>query len=141
MQQKKFGFPISPVLYNKTHELIKKVKAAKDKRPFALQIFECVEAISNVGLDYFFVKPLKRAKMNAIMTKTFEMAVNMGQSSILKVGKTLIKSMDGTQLMVIIDLLEESMSYAHVDINPQQNPPSPKKDNIEEDVNNNEKTE
>ena len=124
MQEKKFGFPISPALYHKVTELIKKVKAAKDKRPFALQLFDCIEEISSVGMDYLFVQPIKRAKLSMITTKTFMMAVNMGQSGILKVGKSLIKTLDNTQLMVIVDLLEEAMDYTQVNQNKDSMPNS-----------------
>ena len=108
--QKYLGFPIDPELLVRIEELIEIVKEAENKRKYALKIYGVITELSDSGLDYFFVQPLQRAKIGRLKLKAIKMALSTGTKSIFAVGKSIIKTMSNDQLMLIIDLFEESMT-------------------------------
>jgi hypothetical protein len=110
MRKKIFGFHISPELATRLQMLLDKVEAASDKRPFAMELFGIIEELADAGLAYFFIKPLKKAKIGGLTIKAVEMAMNMGKSAVLKIGKGVIKGMDNGQLAVVIEMLRESLT-------------------------------
>jgi hypothetical protein len=110
MAQKILGFHISDELQARISTLLEKVTAAADKRPFAMDLFRIIEEVSDVGLAYFFIQPLKRAKIGGFTIKAVEIAMNLGKSGVLKIGKGVIKGMDNAQLMVVVDLLRQSLT-------------------------------
>jgi hypothetical protein len=110
MSKKIFGFHISHELAARLQTLLDKVEAASDKRPFAMELFGIIEELADTGLAYFFIKPLKKAKIGGLTIKAVEIAMNMGKSAVLKIGKGVIKGMDNTQLAVVIEMLEQSLT-------------------------------
>ncbi len=110
MSQKLLGFHISEAQYEQLRLTLDKVNAASDKRPFAMELFAHIETLSDVGLNYFFVQPLRRAKIGGFTIKAVEMAMNLGKSGVLKLGKGIIKGMDSAQIAIIAEVLENSLT-------------------------------
>jgi hypothetical protein len=141
MAQKILGFHISESLHTRIRSLLDTVTAAKDKRPFAMDLFRIIEEVSDVGLAYFFIQPLKRAKIGGFTIKAVEIAMNLGKSGVLKIGKGVIKGMDNTQLMVVVDLLEQSLTEQIAQHNTQNTNTETKEAISEEKINNDEDDE
>lgn len=110
MAQKLLGFHISDAQYERLRTTLDKVNAASDKRPFAMELFAHIETLSDIGLDYFFVQPLRRAKIGGFTIKAVEVAMNLGKSGVLKLGKGIIKGMDSAQIAIIAEVLENSLT-------------------------------
>jgi hypothetical protein len=107
---KYLGFPIPAELEAKILTLLDNMKKAEDKTKYANELYSIVQELSHVGLDYFFVMPLKTAKIGMLKMKSVEMALSMGKQGIFSVAKGILKSMNNEQLEVIINLFENSLT-------------------------------
>ncbi len=109
MAHKYLGFPLPDELEARILEVVNEVKSATNKRQYALKMFQVISDLSDVGLDYFFIQSLKRAGLGKIKMLAVENAIKIGKKGILTVGKKIIKGMNDDQLLVIANVLEESM--------------------------------
>jgi phosphoribosyl-dephospho-CoA transferase len=103
------GFPLDSELEGRVIEVVKDIQTSEDKRQYALKIFQVVNDLTNVGLDYFFVQSLKKAKIGKIKMIAVEQATNIGRRAVMTIGKSLVKSLSDEQLLVIANVLEESI--------------------------------
>jgi len=108
-QNNLFGFEISPEAQQKIQDLLAKAANLVDKKPLAMEIYAIVEQLSGVGLDYFFIKPLKLAGIGGLKIKTVEVAMNMGKNAVLSIGKGILKAMSSEQLDVVLNLMRNSL--------------------------------
>lgn len=109
MAHKYLGFPLSNELEARVLEVINEVKSTTKRRQYALKMFQVISDLSDVGLDYFFIQSLKRAGLGRIKMIAVENAIKIGKKAILTVGKKIIKGMNDDQLLVIANVLEESI--------------------------------
>lgn len=109
MAQKYLGFPIPNELYNRVEEIVEEIKSSSNKKQHALKAFQVISDLSDVGLNYFFIESLKRAKIGRIKMMAVENAIKIGKKAILSVGKRIIKAMNDDQIHVIAEVLEESI--------------------------------
>lgn len=110
MSQKYLGFPISEGLENRVQEVLADLKNNNNRRQFALKLFQVVSDLSDEGLDYFFIQSLKRAGLSKIKMIAVENAIKVGKKAILTVGKRVLKAMTDEQLLVIGNVLEDSLT-------------------------------
>jgi hypothetical protein len=107
---KYLGFPIPKDLETKINTLLDNMRKAEDKTRYSTDLYNIVQELSNVGLEYFFVQPLKAAKIGMLKMKSVEMAISVGKSGIFSVAKGILKAMTNEQLEIIIDLFEKSLT-------------------------------
>jgi hypothetical protein len=125
MPTKYFGFPLTEAVEQKIATILPKARAAKDRRVYALDLFEIITEVSNQGLDYFFIQSLRRAGITGFKIKMVETAMNMGQSAVLSIGKGILKAMSHEQLAVVLDLFEDSMTTKNTPNEPESEPKNP----------------
>lgn len=128
MPTKYFGFPLTEAVEKKITVILPKARAAKDRRVYALDLFEIITEVSNQGLDYFFIQSLRRAGITGFKIKMVETAMNMGQSAVLSIGKGILKAMSHEQLEVVLDLFEDSMTTKNdpsIPTEPESEPKNP----------------
>lgn len=112
MVQKYLGFPLSDALENRVNEVIIELKSTPKRRQHALKLFQVISDLSDEGLDYFFIQSLKRAGLGRIKMIAVENAIKVGKKAILTVGKGIIKAMSDEQLLIIVNVLEESITVS-----------------------------
>jgi len=69
-----------------------------------------ISDLSDEGLDYFFIQSLKQARLGKIKMIAVENAIKVGKKAILTVGKKILKTMDDEQLLIIANVLENSLT-------------------------------
>lgn len=110
MVQKYLGFPLSEKLEDRVNQIITDLKNDTNRRQHALRLFQVISDLSDEGLDYFFIQSLKRAGLSKIKMIAVENAIKVGKKAILTVGKGIIKAMSDEQLLIIAQVLEESIT-------------------------------
>jgi hypothetical protein len=116
MSQKYLGFPLSEDLEARVQEILNDLKNNSNRRQFALKLFQVVSNLSDEGLDYFFVQSLKRAGLGKIKMIAVENAIKVGKKAILTVGKGILKTMTDEQLLIIGNVLEDSLTIRSEDV-------------------------
>lgn len=110
MPGKYLGFLIPEALETKLVTLLEKVKAAENKKAYAMDLFDIIVALSDEGLEYFFLDPLRRAKVGGLSFKIISGAISVGKKGIIAAGRGIVKGLDNQQLMIVVDLLESSIT-------------------------------
>ena len=110
MIKKYLGFPLSEELTQRVLEVIRDVQTSNNKRQHALRLFQVINDLSDVGLDYYFIQSLKRAGLGKIKMIAIENAIKMNKKAILTIGKGIIKAMNDDQLLIIANIIEESFT-------------------------------
>jgi hypothetical protein len=94
-------FYYSESLRSKTVEILDAVEAADEPADHREALAAVVVQLTETGLDYYFVKPVKAAKVGFMA----EQSARLGISSILKVmapvTRRIIGGMDSSQLRVV----------------------------------------
>lgn len=109
-QDKYLGFLIPDDLRIKVEDLIEKMKNTDNKKQYAMDLYGIVVELSNVGLDYFFITPLQKAKIGMLKMKSIKIALNTGKRGIFTVAKGILRGMSNEQLSIVIQLFEESLT-------------------------------
>ena len=112
MTKKYLGFPLSADLESRVLEVINDVQTASNKRQYALKLFQAINDLSDVGLDYYFIQSLRRAGLGKIKMIAIENAIKMNKKAILTIGKGIIKSMNDEQLLIIANIIESSITVS-----------------------------
>ncbi len=109
MAQNYFGFPVNDDLQTRMSSVIQKIQNSELKRPYALELFQVINDLSEAGLNYFFIDSLKKAGIGKIKMIAVENSLNMCKKAIMTVGKGIIKAMSDDQLHTIANFMEESL--------------------------------
>lgn len=128
MPGKYLGFLIPEALEAKLLALLEKVKAAENKKVYAMDLFDVIVALSDEGLEYFFLEPLRRAKVGGLSFKLISGAISIGKKGIIAAGRGIVKGLDNQQLMIVVDLLETSITVRPAANTSPHSADSPKED-------------
>jgi hypothetical protein len=101
--------PISEKEYDRTKELIKKVREATDRKPYATEIADQVLRLTDETLTTAFLQPLDLIKAGTITKATAKMALNVAQSGVSGVVRKIVKGLDNDQLLIIVNFLDEML--------------------------------
>ena len=113
MTTKHLSFPIPETLENRLTEVLSTIKESDSRRQYALQLFQVINDLSDVGLNHFFVESLRNAGIGKIKLIAVENAMLVGKKAIMTIGKSIIKAMDDSQLLSIAEFLESSVIASH----------------------------
>lgn len=119
-KQKYLGFAIPEELQQTIEDLLTKLKASDDKSQYSMEIFKVVQELSHEGLDYFFIRPLKKAQIGRIKMKSIQVALNAGKRGIFAVARGILRSMNDEQLNVVVELFEQSLTVHPDDLEDEQ---------------------
>ena len=115
MMTKHLSFPIPETLETRLTQVLKTVIESHSRRQYALQLFQVINDLSDVGLNHFFVESLRKAGIGKIKLIAVENAMMVGKKAIMTIGKSIIKAMDDNQLLSIAEFLESSLIVSHSD--------------------------
>jgi len=99
----------SEELHQKTILVLTTLESAKDPTVHRAALAELAIELTNSGLHYYFIKPLKVAKAGLIL----EQSASIGMAGVQQVMATVIRNiigrMDGPQLLSVGDTLRQFM--------------------------------
>lgn len=98
--------PIDPAAAAKVQEAITILRAEPENPKAAQRAVDAVIAINECSLDFYFVQPLDKMKVNAIGRGIVKMGVQAGVGVLKTFGPQLVKILNTKQLVALADVLE-----------------------------------
>ena len=112
MTKKYLGFPLSLELEQRVEEVINDIQTSSNKRQYALKLFQAINDLSGAGLNFFFIESLRSAGLGKIKMIAIENAIRLNKKAILTIGKGIIKSMNDNQLLIIANIIADSITVS-----------------------------
>ena len=94
-------FYYSGSLHKKTLALLGKVERARDPAAHRDALADIVVELANSGLDYYFMKPLKRARTGFILEQSASLGMAGVRQVMASVIRQIIGRMEGRQLLSV----------------------------------------
>jgi len=99
----------SESLRAKTLSVLTKLEKAKDNTKYRAALADVVVELTDSGMEYYFLRPLKLAKVGFLTEQT----ANLGMSATTAVLATVIRNMmgrmDGPQLLTVCSYIRQLM--------------------------------
>lgn len=99
--------PVSKEIANQVREAITVLRSDPGSKSTADQAIAAVVSITEGSLDFYFVKPLDKMKVNVLGRGIVKMGVNAGIGVLKTFGPRLVKSLSPDQMVVLADVLAE----------------------------------
>jgi len=96
-------------LHRKTLSVLGRVEKADDATAHRDALAELVVELTNSGLDFYFMKPLKRAKAGVVLEKTAAFGMAAAQQVMASVIRQIIGRMEGPQLLSVCGSIRQLM--------------------------------
>jgi hypothetical protein len=103
-------FPISEDLRFRSQDLIDEIRSSEDKKSLAMDFVDLVEEIAIVGLDYFFMQPVRTLRLGSLTQGAVSLAINTGRKGVMNVARRIVKGLKDDQLLELCDFVESVMS-------------------------------
>jgi len=102
-------FYYSEGLYKKTLSLLGALEEAQDATAHRVALAGVVTELTNSGMDYFFMRPLKLAKTGFIVQQSASLGLAGAQQVMGSVIRSIIGRMDGPQLLSVCGSIRQLM--------------------------------
>lgn len=99
--------PIPEHVYSKVQALIQQAK--QEGTADLDTLLGVIAELTNTGLDFYFLNPLRRMGAGGMTLKAAEMGVHSTQKGINLVIRKVVQRLEGCQLVAITGFLEEIM--------------------------------
>jgi hypothetical protein len=99
----------SEELHQKTLVVLTNLESAEDPTAHRAALADIAVELTNSGLHYYFIKPLKVAKAGFILEQTASIGMAGVQQVVAAVIRNIIGRMDGQQLLSVGDSLRQFM--------------------------------
>jgi hypothetical protein len=99
----------SEALRKKTLSVLSTIEQAPDATPYCDALADVVVELMNSGMDYCFMKPLKRADPGFIVLQSANLGVAAVQQVMGSVIRNIIGLMDGRQLLSVCGSIRQLM--------------------------------
>ncbi len=100
----------SDTLRTKTLTILSAVEAAKDPTRHRSQLADLVMELTNSGMDYYFMRPLKLAKVGFVVEQSASMSLSGSIRVLAGVIHNIIGRMNGEQLLLVCKHIRELMT-------------------------------
>jgi hypothetical protein len=101
------GFRISPDLRARTEAALATVRADPADRARVEELVEVVLELTEVGLDYYYLEPLRRARVGAMGSTAARMGIATVGRGIPAIVRRVIVSLDEEQVLEIADFIAD----------------------------------
>jgi hypothetical protein len=91
----------SKALRKKTLKVLDGIEKDKDPTAHRAAFADLVMEMCEVGMDYWFVQPLKLAKVNTLVRQSAQMGMTSANKIVSPVVRGVIGRMDGKQLRIL----------------------------------------
>ena len=99
--------PVNREIASKVKEAISVLRSDPGSKITADKAIEAVVSITEGSLDFYFVKPLDKMKVNLLGRGIVKMGVNAGIGVLKTFGPRLVKSLSPDQMIILAEVLEE----------------------------------
>ena len=103
----RFYHPAS--LRDKTLDVLTQIEKAKDGTPHRAALADIVVELTGSGMEYFFKKPLKLAKVGFLTEQSAGLGISAASGMMSSAIRTIIGSMDHAQLRVVCGYIRQLM--------------------------------
>jgi hypothetical protein len=103
-------FVYTAALRNKVVKVLDAIESDEDPKSHAEDLGNVVVELTEVGLAYFFLKPLELAKAGFVLRQTGELGMAGTQRMMSPVIRSIIGRLDGEQLQAIAKFMREIMT-------------------------------
>ena len=103
-------FYFSESLHAKTLAVLAKVEQAEDPTRHRAALAGMVVELTNSGMDYYFLRALKRAKAGFVIEQSAHMGMAGATRILSSVIHNIISLMDKAQLLVVCSYIRELMA-------------------------------
>lgn len=102
-----FKFPVPEKIEKRIVKVIKDIENSEKPKNFSKELSDIVNDLLDEGMDYYFVKSLKRLKVNAIVRKPFELGINTSLRGLKMISPKIFKTLSENQFDGAVDILKE----------------------------------
>lgn len=103
----RFYFSVS--LRKKTLEVMETLERSRDATAHRAALADVVVELSNSGMDYFFMRPLKLAKAGFVTEQSASLGLKGVQQVMATVIRQIIGRMEAPQLLSVCDSIRQLM--------------------------------
>lgn len=100
----------SEELRTKSIKVLDALEQAEDPKQYRDELRDLVIELTDVGLDYFFIKPLALTKVGFVTQRSAKLGIAGAQRVMGKVIRKIIGGMDSDQLLVISSYIRQLMN-------------------------------
>jgi hypothetical protein len=94
----------------KTLTVLSTVEKAKDGRQYRSALADIVVELTDCGMDYYFMRPLKLAKAGFLVEQSANVGMAATTRVLASVVRRIIGGMDNAQLLVVCGYIRELMA-------------------------------
>jgi len=102
-------FLYSKKLHAKTLKLLDTLEQAEDPRKYKGALGDLVVELTDTGMDYYFLKPLKLAEVGFVVQQSANLGIAGALSMMGTVTRSIIGRLDKAQLLIIGDYIRQLM--------------------------------
>lgn len=99
----------SEALRAKTLTILSKVETAADSTRYRQTLSDLVIELTQSGLDYYFIRPLKQARVGFVVEQSAAVALSGAVRVMAGVIQSIIGRMDRPQLLLVCSSIREMM--------------------------------
>jgi hypothetical protein len=99
----------SAALRARTDKLLAAIDRDEDPKRHAAELADLVASLTEAGLDYYYLKPLEKAKVSFVARKTADLGMAGALRFMSPVIRSILGSMEGGQLRVVSRHIRELM--------------------------------
>jgi hypothetical protein len=100
------SFPISEDLRQEVESAMIGLRRAEEPEEHAERLAEAVTELIDAGLDYYFIRPLRRAQAGLVTLNGARLAVASANRTLPALVRHVLGGLSGEQLLVIVDYLD-----------------------------------
>lgn len=103
----RIAFRISPELRARTEAALAAVREAPADRPRVEELVEVILELTEAGLDYYYLEPLRRADVGAMSTAAARLGVAAAGRSLPTIVRRVVLPLDEAQILSIAEFIDE----------------------------------
>ena len=100
------AFDISPALRRRCEEVIVAVREAEDRGEHLAELTEVVVAMTDTGLDFYFLHPLERIGAGRMARGTAQVGVAAARRGLPTVVRRVLATLSDDQLLELVDFID-----------------------------------
>ena len=101
------AFQISPELMARAEAALAAVREEPAQGPAVEELVEVVLEMTDRGLDFYYLEPLRRAEAGAMTTSAARLGIAAAGRGIPAIIRRVVRSLDEEQILSIADFIDE----------------------------------
>ena len=102
-------FPISTKTEKQINDILIKLNEGEKIKSHNKEIANIVNSVIDEGMEYYFIKTIKRLKINPIIRKPFELGVNTSIRGLKIITPKILRVLSEKQLKEAVNIIDEML--------------------------------